>query len=100
MGIGIAVFFTLLMFTGVFPVPAGFVLYWVFTNIFTTIQSLRAYRLPLPALTKKNTKPGGVYPTKPEDNAKAKGNGVTEIKTDAFKGTGAPKLHKPKKKRK
>lgn len=98
MGVGIAVFFTLLMFTGIFPVPAAFVLYWTFTNMFATFQSLRAYRLPLPPLTKKNTKPGGVFPTMPDK--KGDSNGETQIKTDAFKGTGAPKLHKPKKKRK
>jgi YidC/Oxa1 family membrane protein insertase len=96
MGIGIAVFFTFLMFTGVFPVPAAFVLYWIFTNVFSTFQSLRAYRLPLPPLTKVNTKEGGVLPRDPVKNGKVEDT----IRTDAFKGTGAPKLHKPKRKKK
>ncbi|HVL39467.1 MAG TPA: membrane protein insertase YidC [Fimbriimonadaceae bacterium] len=98
MGVGIAVFFTLLMFTGIFPVPAAFVLYWIFTNILATAQSLRAYRLPLPPLEKKNVvSTGGVLPvTKTQPGANGKS---TTISNGAFKNTGAPKLHKPKKKR-
>lgn len=65
MGIGISVLFTFFMFTGAFPVVGGFVLYWTFTNILATAQSLRAYRLPLEPLQKVNTKEGGVYPGDP-----------------------------------
>ena len=98
MGVGIAIFFTFLMFTGVFPVPAAFVLYWIFTNVMATAQSLRAYRLPLPPLEKKVTKPGGVYPVPGASGAGTNGS-ASSVSTNAYKGTGAPKLHKPKKKR-
>lgn len=62
MSIGMSVLFTVFMFTGKFPVVSGFVLYWVFTNILSTAQSLRAYRLPMPPLVKVNAAGGGVYP--------------------------------------
>lgn len=61
-GVGSSLLFTFFMFTGAFPVVSGFVLYWVFTNMLSTAQSLRAYRLPLPALVKVNAAGGGVYP--------------------------------------
>jgi YidC/Oxa1 family membrane protein insertase len=106
MGIGISVLFTFFMFTGAFPVVGGFVLYWTFTNILATAQSLRAYRLPLPPLQKVNTKDGGTYPTDPSQlfpwmkaNGKsnpASSNGKsTPIKTSTK--TGKPQQHKPKK---
>ena len=63
MGIGIGLMFTISMFTGVFPVPGAFVLYWTFTNIFAMTQSLRAYRMPVPPLEKVNAPGGGVFPT-------------------------------------
>lgn len=62
MGVGISVFFTLLMVVSPVPVVAGFVLYWTFTNILATAQSLWAYRLPMPPLVKVNAPGGGVYP--------------------------------------
>jgi YidC/Oxa1 family membrane protein insertase len=62
MSVGMSLMFTLFMFTGKFPVVSGFVLYWVFTNLLSTAQSLRAYRLPLPPLVKVNAAGGGVYP--------------------------------------
>ena len=106
MGVGISVLFTFFMFTGAFPVVSGFVLYWTFTNIFATVQSLRAYRLPLEPLQKVNTKDGGVYPQDPSQVfpwMKAKGtdkptppkNGKSSI--DTSKKTGKPQQHKPKK---
>lgn len=106
MGVGISVLFTFFMFTGAFPVVSGFVLYWTFTNIFATVQSLRAYRLPLEPLQKVNTKDGGVYPQDPSQAfpwMKAKGadkptppkNGKPSI--DTSKKTGKPQQHKPKK---
>jgi YidC/Oxa1 family membrane protein insertase len=64
MGVGMAIAFTVFMFFGLFPVVSGFVLYWTFTNILSTAQALRAYRLPLPPLVKVNTPAGGVYPSK------------------------------------
>ena len=62
MGAGISIIFTFFMFTGAFPVVSGFVLYWTFTNILATAQSLRAYRMPLPPLVKINAQGGGVLP--------------------------------------
>jgi len=62
MGAGISIIFTFFMFTGAFPVVSGFVLYWTFTNILATAQSLRAYRMPLPPLLKLNAQGGGVLP--------------------------------------
>ncbi|MEI8281930.1 MAG: YidC/Oxa1 family membrane protein insertase [Armatimonadota bacterium] len=107
MGIGISVLFTFFMFTGAFPVVSGFVLYWTFTNIFATAQSLRAYRLPLVPLQKVNTKDGGVYPQDPTDMfpwmkkaaGKDKPTPPTKGKSnvDPSKKTGKPQQHKPKK---
>lgn len=62
MGVGMSVLFTGMMFTGAFPVVSAFVLYWTFTNLLATAQSLRSYRLPLPPLEKVNAPGGGVYP--------------------------------------
>lgn len=106
MGIGISVMFTVFMFTGAFPVVSGFVLYWTFTNIFATAQSLRAYRLPLAPLQKVNTKDGGVFPQDPnqlfpwmkangKSNQTPTTNGKSTIKTSTK--TGKPQQHKPKK---
>lgn len=64
MGVGIAVVFAGSMFMGAFPVASAFVLYWTFTNLLATAQSLRAYRMPLPPLQKVNASTGGVYPKK------------------------------------
>ncbi|RYG29817.1 membrane protein insertase YidC, partial [bacterium] len=122
-GVGAAVIFTGAMFTGFFPVVAGFVLYWTFTNIFSTLQSLRAYRLPLPPLQKVNTANGGVYPAAnntffgriaAQANAAA-GNGGANAATNGREGkgaisgtvidnkngkTGKPAQHRPKKRTK
>ena len=64
MGVGMSLMFAGMMLFGLFPVPAAFVLYWTFTNILATAQSLRAYRLPMPPLVKVNAATGGVYPVK------------------------------------
>lgn len=58
MGIGVSVMVTVMMFF--YPLPSAFVLYWIFLNIFSTLQSLRAYRLPVPPLQKVATPAGGV----------------------------------------
>ena len=86
-----SVMFTVMMFTGVFPVPAAFVLYWIGTNVLATIQSLRAYRLPLPPLVKVNAPGGGVFPT---------GGAANGLLNGSSGKTGAPQMHKPKKKKK
>lgn len=129
MGVGMAVLFTFFMFTGAMPIVAGFVLYWTFTNILATAQSLRAYRMPLPPLVKVNAQGGGVLP-KPasrwqlmmdklmdEQKKAAERNGSTsqsptvaaEEKNGGAKAigagsmeqkkTGTPAKHKPKKRK-
>ncbi|HTQ09911.1 MAG TPA: YidC/Oxa1 family membrane protein insertase, partial [Fimbriimonadaceae bacterium] len=97
MGIGMGLMFTVFMFTGAFPTPAAFVLYWVFTNLLATIQSLRAYRMPIPPLEKVNTKPGGVFPMPPFQNPGS--NGKTNGTIQMPKSTGTPAKHKPKKRK-
>lgn len=92
MGVGVAVIFTIFMFTGAFPVPAAFVLYWIFTNVLATLQSMRAYRLPLPPLVKVNAANGGVFPVAQPTVTNRNG------KTTPSK-TGVPQRFKPKKKK-
>jgi YidC/Oxa1 family membrane protein insertase len=86
LGIFLAIFFTITMFF--WPFPSAFVLYWIFLNVFATIQSLRAYRLPLPPLVKVNAPHGAAIPVDPTMNG------------TMFGKTGTPKAHKPKPKRK
>lgn len=88
MGIGIAVFFSIGMFF--WPLPSAFVLYWIFLNVLSTFQSLRAYRLPMPPLTKVSTAAGGAIAL----------NGNGPISNKVFEQTGAPKVQKPKAKKK
>jgi YidC/Oxa1 family membrane protein insertase len=87
MGLSMSVMFAIMMFF--WPIPSAFVLYWIFTNILATSQSLRAYRLPLPPLVKVNAPGGGVYPT----------NGKP-LTAERYKSTGTPKVHKPKRAKK
>lgn len=84
-GLSMSVVFSIMMFF--WPVPSAFVLYWIFTNIFATAQSLRAYKLPLPPLVKVNSPVGGVYPGPP----------VSPNLNGKSGSTGVPKKHKPKK---
>ncbi|HWA83868.1 MAG TPA: YidC/Oxa1 family membrane protein insertase [Fimbriimonadaceae bacterium] len=107
MGVAMGLIFTVMMFTGAFPTPAAFVLYWVFTNLLATAQSLRAYRLPMPPLEKVNTKAGGIFPMPPFNdgsggggskvNGKGNGRPVGPIITGG--STGTPAKHKPKKRK-
>ena len=90
MGVGISVLFSIMMFF--WPVPSAFPLYWIFTNIFATAQSLRAYRLPLPPLQKVNSPTGGVYPKSDNGYIPPAPNGKKQ-------STGVPKRHKPKKRK-
>ncbi len=92
-GIGFSIFATVTLFTGAFPVAGGFVLYWTFTNLLATAQSLRAYRLPMPPLTKVNAAGGGVFPIDPR---LANSNGKINPGTSK---TGTPAKHKPKKRK-
>jgi YidC/Oxa1 family membrane protein insertase len=110
-GLSFAILMPIFMLLGLFPVPAAFVLYWTFTNILATAQSLRAYRLPMAPLVKVNTKAGGTYPqqggffAKLQEQAKK-----AQEMQDAQKGgtsmngtlngkTGTPAKHKPKKRK-
>jgi YidC/Oxa1 family membrane protein insertase len=86
MGLSMSVMFAIMMFF--WPIPSAFVLYWIFTNILATSQSLRAYKLPLPPLVKVNAPGGGVYPTNGKPTA------------ERYKSTGTPKVHKPKRAKK
>jgi YidC/Oxa1 family membrane protein insertase len=104
------------------PLPSAFTLYWTFTNILSTIQSLRAYRRPLPKLEPVNAPGGGVRPKGPiggkwmqmmEDMQKqaeaarqTQANGQTPTKPGSSQvikngevKTGAPAKHKPKKRK-
>lgn len=122
MGAAMSIIVTFFMFTGAVPVVSAFVLYWTFTNMLATAQSLRAYRLPLTPLQKVNAKGGGVYPQKgimgkwqqrfedlqkqameqqgktPNNGKGPNGSGVTFLGTGETK-TGTPAKHKPKKRK-
>lgn len=91
MGIGISLVIGISMFF--YTLPSAFVLYWIFTNIIATTQSLLVYRMHLPPLEKKLTIPGGVLPV---DAAAVGQNGVDP---GFFSKTGTTKSHKPKKKK-
>jgi YidC/Oxa1 family membrane protein insertase len=88
-GVGIALIFTVMMFF--WPLPSAFVLYWIFTNILSSFQSLRAYRLPLEPLVKVNSAVGGVIPVNGAING--------HVSNKMFDSTGAPRIQKPKKKK-
>lgn len=87
MGVAISGIFGVMMFF--WPVPSAFVLYWTFTNVLATAQSLYSYRLPVAPLQKKVSIAGGVIP------------GVMDgiVKNPPSK-TGVPQRHQPKKKKK
>lgn len=93
-GVGMSVFITIMMFF--WPLPSAFVLYWIFLNILSTVQSLRAYRMPAPTLTKVNAPGGAVFPT----NGSVNGNGSAVAPNGLFGKTGTPKVQKPKPKKK
>ncbi|MDR3690223.1 MAG: membrane protein insertase YidC [Fimbriimonas sp.] len=125
MGVGVSVIFTVFMFLGAIPVVSGFVLYWTFTNILATAQSLRAYRLPLPPLVKLAGAGGGAIPRSTskwqqmmdkmmeEQRRQAERNGAPSLEKPDRNGsaantqeifgeapkTGAPAKHKPKKRK-
>ncbi|CAN5729897.1 hypothetical protein BH11ARM2_BH11ARM2_31060 [soil metagenome] len=119
MGIGMSIIFPVGMLFGLFPVPGAFVLYWTFLLMFSSLQSYRAYRLPLAPLQKVNTPTGGVFPgvkagaskgkwatrleemmrqTQDTQTATGNGGGPSAPSTGEFK-TGTPIKHKPKKRK-
>lgn len=87
MGISISGIFGVMMFF--WPVPSAFVLYWTFTNVLATAQSLYSYRLPVEPLKQKVSAAGGAIP--------GAMNGV--VKNPPAK-TGVPQRHQPKRKKK
>lgn len=98
MGVSIALVFTVFMFF--WPLPSAFVLYWTFTNILSTAQSLRGYRMPVPPLVKVNAPGGGTFPGSFQRPGAATGSTNGHVSTDMFRSTGAPKVHKPRPKKK
>lgn len=101
MGVGIAVVFSVFMFF--YTLPSAFILYWIFTNIFSTAQSLLVHRMELPPLQKVSTKEGGAIPTRlGNSDDSSDHNGSTNGKVDPgfFGKTGTPKANKSKKKKK
>ncbi|MCW5937004.1 MAG: membrane protein insertase YidC [Fimbriimonadaceae bacterium] len=84
--VGVGMFF--------FPIPSAFVLYWVFTNILTMIQSLVIYRIPLEPLQKVATATGGVIPVQATPkNGKSNGH----VDAGFFGKTGGPRKSRKKK---
>jgi membrane protein insertase Oxa1/YidC/SpoIIIJ len=127
MTISITGMFAVFMFF--WPLPSAFVLYWTFTNILSTAQSLRAYRRAMPPLEKVNAAGGGVYPKsglggkwmkimedmqhqaaaqqqKAPEGGNGKGGdslsrkpGSGQVISNGEVKTGAPAKHKPKKRK-
>lgn len=95
MGVGIAVVFSIFMFF--YTLPSAFVLYWIFTNILSTAQSLLSYRLPVPELKKKQTVAGGKVI---DTSASSNGHAIGEISPDFFGKKGTPKANKQRKRKK
>lgn len=101
MGLGAAVLISVSMFF--YPLPSAFILYWTFTNILSTVQSLLVNRMQLPPLQKVATTAGGSIPTRllsGDDDASPK-NGSTNghVSPGFFGKTGTPKANKQKKKK-
>jgi YidC/Oxa1 family membrane protein insertase len=70
--IGLAMSVMVSVFMFIWPLPSAFTLYWLFTNILATAQSLYVYRLPVPPLEPVQTVAGGAIPTTGRDmNGKA-----------------------------
>ncbi len=90
-GLGMAVMISVVMF--IWPLPSAFVVYWIFTNILATAQSLYVYRMPVEPLTPVQTTAGGAIPTTGKDlNGK-----VTDVDPGFFGKTGKGSSKKKKK---
>ncbi len=94
-GIGTGLLFTVLFLT-VLPYPSAFLIYWITSNILTSVQSFAVSRMQVPPLVerseeemKKSPLFGGLTP---KDGPS--GNGNKSI--SSAPKTGAPVLHKPK----
>lgn len=94
-GIGMGLLFTVLFLT-VLPYPSAFLVYWVATNILTTIQTLVLLRIPVPPLVERSEEEMRAKPLFAGLQPKGGpgGNGTTGI--SSAPKTGAPVLHKPK----
>jgi membrane protein insertase Oxa1/YidC/SpoIIIJ len=68
------------------------VVYWVFTNILGTAQSLYVYRMPVAPLEPVQTTAGGAIPTTSRDL-----NGKTSVDPGFFGKTGKGNSKKKKK---
>jgi YidC/Oxa1 family membrane protein insertase len=90
-GLSMAVLFSVVMFF--WPLPSAFVVYWVFTNILATAQSLYVYRMPVEPLQPVQSKAGGAIPTTGRDS-----NGKTNVDPGFFGKTGKGSSKKKKKK--
>lgn len=97
-GLIMAVVFTVLMLFWSFP--SAFIIYWIVLNILATYQSVRISKLSIPPLVERpdsEIKKGlfaGLVPSQGPAPNGTNGAPKTEVKT------GAPVLHKPKKKKK
>lgn len=99
MGVGIAVVFSIFMFF--YTLPSAFVLYWIFTNILSTAQSLLSYRLPVPELKKIQSVEGGkVIDTDSSPAGSKNGSTNGSISPDFFGKKGTPKANKQRKRKK
>lgn len=94
MGVGVSVLATVFMFF--YSLPSAFILYWIFTNVLSTVQSLLVYRMPAPKLEKVATSAGGVIPGMVVEDGKPT-NGYVD--PGFFGKTGTPKANKSKKKK-
>ncbi len=96
MGVGIAIVASIFMFF--YTLPSAFVLYWIFTNVLSTAQSLLSYRLPVPELKKVQSVTGGkvVDTTATNGHATALPDAVSP-EFFASKGGGGKKQRKKKK---
>lgn len=93
-GVAISMFF--------YPLPSAFILYWIFTNILATSQSLLVNRMKLPPLEKVTTPTGGLFPKAMNGlmgaaESAASANGSAKVDPDFFSKTNASKANKVKK---
>ena len=98
-GIGFALMFSIMMFFDSFfgwYLPSAFIVYWIFTNLLTTAQSLYVYRMDVPAPEPVQSAAGGIIPT----TAKDKNGKATAVDPGFFGKTGKQHSKKKKKKRK
>jgi YidC/Oxa1 family membrane protein insertase len=94
-GISTGLIFTVLFLT-ILPYPSAFLIYWITSNILTTLQSYIVSRMPIPPLVERSEEEQRKSPLfaglQPKDGPAVNGSsGVSSAPK-----TGAPVLHKPK----